>query len=196
MFRRGLLACQLLRGARDFGLRGSSAFWAGPDAIHGNLFYVVGVQDTAIRAFQMDATHTTGQFVTTPFGLGEWQGVAGTTITYPGASPVITWNQAGGPASYLDAILWVVDNGDYQRLGSNNQRISAGHADLYAYAAEPDANGKVNLTSFVDKRNGPGAVKFTVPTVVNGHIYLAGQKIGSAFFCSGAPCYGAVTMWH
>jgi len=179
-------------GTRDFGLRGSSAFWAGPDNIHGNILYVTGVQDTSIRGYQMDPAFTTGQFKTTAVGLGDWDLITGEVITYPGASPVVTWNASGG--SYQDAILWILDNSKYQRIGINNVQILAAPAALYAYTAEPDGNGKINKTPFFDTKNGPGATKFMVPTVVNGHIYVAGQK--KRAYCNAAPCYGAVTMWH
>ena len=185
---------------RDFGLRGGSAFWAGHDTLTGNVLYVAGVQDTAIRAYQMDSTKTTGQFVTSPtFGLGDWDFTPGKTITYPGASPVVTWNAGGGPNAYKDAILWILDNGAYQRIGTQNQQIPAKPAGLYAYTAEPNASGVLKPTPFSDSNNGPGAVKFMVPTVVNGHIFVAGQKASTTnnnYFCSAAPCYGAVTMWH
>jgi hypothetical protein len=181
---------------RDYGLRGGSAFWAGTDTTHGNVLYVAGVQDTAIRAYQMDSTRANGQFVTsTTFGLGDWRGVHNATITYPGASPVVTWNSGGGSLAYKDAILWILDNSGYQRVGQSGN-IAASPAGLYAYFAEPDTSHKLDLTSFIDTTNGPGAVKFMVPTVVNGHIFVAGQKSGSANFCSSAPCNGAVTMWH
>jgi hypothetical protein len=53
----------------------------------------------------------------------------------------------------------------------------------------------VLATSFSDTTNGPGATKFMVPTVINGHVYAAGQKAGVAS-TTGTTCYGAVTMWH
>lgn len=181
---------------RDYGLPGGSAFWAGHDTATGNVLYVAGVQDTAIRAYQMDATKTTGQFVTSPtFGLGDWKFTHGATITYPGASPVVTWNSAGGSLAYQDAILWILDNSTYQR----KQTLPATAAGLYAYTAEPNGSGVLKPTPFSDVTNGPGAVKFQVPTIVNGHIFVAGQKpspVSNNYFCSTAPCYGAVTMWH
>jgi len=179
-------------GTRDFGLRSGSAFWAGPDNVHGNVLYVAGVGDNAIRAYQMDPTQTTGQFKTTPFGTGGWDFSVAESIPYPGANPVVTWNSAGG--SYQDAILWVLDNSKYQRIGINNVQIFAGPAQLYAYSAEPDGNGVLDKTAFRDVKNGPGAVKFMMPTVINGHIYVAGQRAKT--YCATAPCYGAVTMWH
>ncbi len=179
----------------NIGIRGGAAFWAGAVNGHGNSLYVTGIKDTAIRAYQMDSGHTDGRFVTTStFGLGNWKGVANTPIPYPGASPVVTWNSGG---SYLDAILWLLDESGYQNVNSGTQ-VAATPVGLYAYAAEP-LNGAINLTSFTDTTSGPGATKFSEPTVVNGHVFVAGQKPNA--YCSGGAasnqtCYGAVTMWH
>jgi len=178
-------------GQRDFGLRGGSAFWAGPDSTNGNILYVAGIQDSAIRAYQMDFTQTTGQFKTQAFGLGNWKGATNSIVTYPGASPVVTWNAASG--DYQDAILWLVDEGNYQRINLNNQKYVSRAVGLYAYYAEPE-NGTLNLTSFTDTTNGPGATKFMEPTIINGHVYMAGQQ--PKVYCNSAPCYGAVTMWY
>jgi hypothetical protein len=180
-------------GPHDFGLRGGSAFWAGPDSTHGNVLYVAGVLDNAIRAYQMDATQTNGQFKTTPFGLGNWRGVAGSVIPYPGANPVVSWNANGGPTAYQDAILWIASEAGFERV-SGTKQVPPSPIQLYAYYAEPDANGNLDLTNFTDLTNGPGATKFMPPTVINGHIYLAGQK--KAVFCGTPPCYGAATMWY
>jgi hypothetical protein len=177
-------------GERDYGLRGNSAFWAGPNTSLGNLLYVVGINDNAIRAYQMDPTQTNGQFQTTPFAVGNWKGSPNAVITYPGASPVVSWNSATG--DYQDAILWVLNEGNYQRIGVNNTKFLPRTIGVYAYYAEP-VNGSINLTNFVDTTNGPGATKFMPPTVINGHVYVAGQKAN--VYCSAAPCNGAVTMW-
>jgi hypothetical protein len=179
-------------GVHDFGVRGGAAFWAGPDPVHGNLLYVAGVQDTAIRAYQMDSTQTSGQFKTTPFGLGNWKGSQNAIINYPGSVPVVTWNANGGTNAYQDAILWITNEANYQRIGPSQQYLSR-TIGLYAYYAEPDGSGTINLTSFVDTTNGPGATKFMEPTVINGHVYLAGQQPN--VYCSTAPCFGAITMW-
>lgn len=65
---------------------------------------------------------------------------------------------------------------------------------LFSYYAEP-SNFVISKTTFAgDTMNGPGATKFMVPTVINGHIYVAGQQPNTTA-CTPQNCYGAVTQW-
>jgi len=173
-------------GQRDYGNRGSAAFWAGNATNHENVLYVMGSQDTLIRGYQMDSVAATGAFVTSTFyGTATPQHLdSGGKIPYPGASPVVSWNSSTGLAS--DAILWILDTSGYQSTSAPTP------ARLNAYAAVP-TQGTFSL-KFSDTTNGPGATKFMVPTVVNGHAYVAGQATGT--HCSAAPCSGAVAVWY
>jgi hypothetical protein len=74
----------------------------------------------------------------------------------------------------------------------------------------PSASGSFGSAPLLsDNMHGPGAVKFTEPTVVNGHVYAAGESISNNNYnnkpglCgtllsqgNGAGCYGAVTVWY
>jgi hypothetical protein len=177
---------------RDYGNRGSAAFWAGNATYQQNVLYVMGSQDTLIRAYQMDNSSSgrTGAFLTTLYGSATPQHLdSGGKIPYPGASPVVSWNSANGLAS--DAILWIVDATGFQNNTNGNHAPTT--VGLYAYTAVPSQTGTFTL-KFTDTANGPGAVKFTVPTVVNGHVYVGGQQTGT--YCSMAPCLGAIAAWH
>jgi hypothetical protein len=75
---------------------------------------------------------------------------------------------------------------------------------MTAYAALPTSHGVLTQLSWTDQANGPGAVQFTEPTVVNGHVYAAGESISNNDYnsvhglCGPAvnACYGAVTVWY
>ncbi len=105
-------------------------------------------------------------------------------ISYPGSSPVISWNANGG--SQNDAILWILDTSGIP--GTNPV------AKLYAYQAVAQPKGSQFKPLWSDTSNGPLPTKFMVPTVVNGYVYVGGQKPGAT--CSAGSCIGRVVSWH
>src|ERR1700677_415578 len=163
----------------NYGNRGGSAFWAGNATYQENVLYVVGSQDTAIRAYQMNAggrgTFNTALFASAPPPNPE----SGGLIPYPGASPVISWNSATGTPE--NAILWVLDNS------------GAGISKLFAYPAMPTTQGGTLSLIWSDTTHGPKPAKFNLPTVINGHIYVAG---GASKTCVAGSCFGRVDSWH
>ena len=127
------------------------AFW-------NNTMYYFGVIFGATKKgeqYTFDAS--TGLFNTTP---------AKTTpagFGFPGATPSVS------SSGTTNGIVWAVDNSHYGTKNSGS--IAAGPAVLHAYSATDlgtelwnSAQGSGNTAGF--------AVKFTVPTVANGKVYL------------------------
>ena len=81
------------------------------------------------------------------------------TFGFPGASPVISANGATG------GILWAIDSSAWK---------SAGPAILYAFDATNLQTELYDSNQFSADNPGP-AVKFTVPTVANGSVYVGTQ---------------------
>jgi hypothetical protein len=126
---------------------GTPAFW-------NNTIYTVGAGDT-LRAYQLTSTNlgtfnTTGAAATTP-----------TKFPWPGASPAISWN--GSQTS--TGIVWVLQTAGYQ---------TGNPAVLQAYAAVPNSSSVLPYL-YSSGTTGPVAVKFVVPTVANGKVFIAGQ---------------------
>jgi hypothetical protein len=128
------------------GSRATPAFWNGT-------LYTEGSGD-ALRAFSLDPVNI-GSFITSG-------AVASTpaTFAYPGSATVVSWNGTDPTTG----ILWVL-----QTAGSH---IPVQSAVLWAYTAIPDGSG---LDLLYQSPTGPGAIKFQVPTVANGKVFVAGQ---------------------
>ena len=109
-------------------------------------------------------------------------GDTGGRARYPGSSPVVSWNTNGGLTT--DAILWIL-------VTSGN---GTGPVKLYAYQAVPPLPGQQFSLKWHDATAGPWATKFMVPTVVNGYVYVGGQKPTAS--CSAGSCLGRVVVWH
>ncbi|QEH37254.1 Legume lectin domain protein [Aquisphaera giovannonii] len=91
---------------------------------------------------------------------------------FPGAQPVVSANGTAEPLAPTDAIVWELQVDQY---GSNGPGV------LLAYDA---LNPSVELydSATVGQRDQlGGAVKFTVPTVANGHVYVGSQYAFSVF---------------
>jgi mono/diheme cytochrome c family protein len=120
-----------------------------PPACFSNLLYYQGV-DGNLTAFSIS-----NGLINTPF-VSE----SGTTCYYPGANPVISANGAG------NAIAWALETDAY----TNN-----GPAVLHAYNASKLPQELYNSRQVALRDNPGGAVKFTVPTVANGKVYVGEQ---------------------
>jgi hypothetical protein len=161
------------------GIHGGSAFWAGTSL---NYYYVAGAgsanSPTPIMAYQMAAN-----------GLFNPTGVAETvpkTFPWPGAVPTISWNGS----SSSTGILWAINAGGYGRWSSTGngtfQASPAKPAVLAAYQAVPQTVRGVPMlkelwqSSSISTNFGPGAIKFTVPTIANGFVFVAGGTSGYA----------------
>ena len=165
----------------DYGNRGGAAFWPGNATYPENVLYVVGSQDSAIRAYQM-IPGGGGTFNTSLFGSAKPPNPdKNGLIPYPGAVPVISWNSNGGLPT--DAILWVYDTS------------AQAQAKFFAYQAVPNSAGGPLPMVWSDKTNAPAPSRFMIPTVINGHVYVAGGK-PVAGKCAAGACLGRVVAWQ
>ena len=89
---------------------------------------------------------------------------------YPGEQPVISADGIANPTSPADGIVWELQVDQYGNEGKSNSS-----AVLRAFRANDFSTELYdsNQTSLRDQ-NG-SAVKFTAPTVVNGHVFVGGQ---------------------
>ncbi len=167
------------------GNRGTPAFLNGTSGYPANYMYVVGSKDT-LRAYQLQNSSGLGTFNTTPATPS-----SGATISYPGASPVVTWN-SGQPSSIAsNAVVWALDTSAAGGINSSNVPYQAGPAILYTFKAIPSSGSLGSLlwstSSYGASNPGtPAAVKFVVPTIVNGQVFIAGGAQG--YTPSVSPC--------
>ncbi len=101
---------------------------------------------------------------------------APTAISWPGASPTISANGA------TSGIVWVLDSSAFGgRPSSCSAQPSAGPAVLHAYDAANLGHELYNSNQ-AGSRDGPGgAIKFTVPTVANGKVYVGTENQVTVF---------------
>lgn len=137
------------------------AFW-------NNTLYLGPAAGQPLDAYQLDSS--TGMFNTTPMQSTSPQGGYG----FPGSTPSIS---ASGSTN---GIVWTLDNSQYclpEDTDANNNEI-CGAAILHAYDAANFTNGKINElwnSSTVASDAAGHAIKFTVPTVANGKVYVGTQ---------------------
>jgi hypothetical protein len=91
-------------------------------------------------------------------------------------SPAPTPSVSSAP-DYTNGIVWALDNSNYCTGGS----LGCGPAVLYAYMATNLSNELWNSSQGTGNAAG-NAVKFTVPTVANGKVYVPtrGNNTGGA----------------
>lgn len=127
------------------------AFWQ-------NKLYVVGVNDW-LKMFTLDPT----QGLFTPVAGPSAASHSNNTFGFPGATPSIS---AAGSAN---GIVWALDNSQYCTW----QSPGCGPAVLHAYNATNLTTELWNSSQAASNRDKAGnAVKFTVPTVANGKVYI------------------------
>jgi hypothetical protein len=114
----------------------------------------VGGQAAPLKAFSFNTN--TGLLSTTASSRTSLQ------FPYPGTTVSISSNGTS------NGIVWALDNGDYKN--------STGNAALYAFKATNLASELYSSTSNGSRDKPGAAVKFSVPTVVNGKVYVMTQK--------------------
>ena len=128
------------------GMWGSPAYW------NGNVYF--GSQGNVLNAFPFSAGAS-------PLGTSP-SSQSLQSFGYPGTTPSLSSN------GNLNGIVWTLDNSN---LGPSNGQI------LYAYDATNLATLLYSSTQAAGGRdNSGGAVKFNVPTVANGKVYVGGQS--------------------
>ena len=73
-----------------------------------------------------------------------------------------------------NAIVWTLDNSAYFGGAPNGGVNTPGPAVLHAYRADNLGNELYNSTQAGSRDAGPTAIKFTSPTIANGHVYVGG----------------------
>jgi hypothetical protein len=86
---------------------------------------------------------------------------------YPGATPAVSASPSG------NGLVWVLDNSQFGNQG-NTGTSPAGTAILRAYAAS-DVTHALYSSATLPADQAGNAVKFTVPVVANGHVYVGGD---------------------
>ena len=132
---------------------GDAGTWTTPAYWNGTVYY--WAQQDTLKAFSL----VNGQLVTPPVTSSEIYG-------FPGANPEISANGT------TNGIVWSIDSEGY---------MTSGAAILQAHNAS--SPGTTLYSSATDSsRDNPGlAVKFTVPTVANGKVYVGTQTQVSVF---------------
>jgi hypothetical protein len=139
------------------GIFSTPAFW-------NNTLYIVPVQ-SALRSYAFDSS--TDMFNTTPTSQ------SAITFGFPGATTSVS---ASG--SSTDGVVWATDNTNYCTLRSPG----CAAAVLHAFDAT-NLTSELWNSSMVGTDTAGNAVKFTVPTVANGKVYVGtrGNNTGGAY---------------
>jgi hypothetical protein len=134
-------------------LRGALGPLFGAPAYFDNTVYIAAAYD------QMNAyTLSNGQL--------SWSSQSTITFGFPGATPVISAN------GLSDGIVWVLQTDQYE---------SGGPAVLRAYSASDISIELYNSNQNLARDNPGPAVKFTVPTIANGKVFVGTQYQLSVF---------------
>jgi uncharacterized repeat protein (TIGR03803 family) len=167
---------------KDTGNRGTIAFWGGSASSPQNYLYVAGTADV-LRAYQ----YLPGGTFATPGA----QDSIPHSYAYPGATPSVSWN--GVTADTTTGLVWAIDSGPYGRYNLNTDTTTkAGAATLFGYKAIPDNLGTTLTNDFNSStitlppgvtNYGPGAVKFTAPTIAAGLVFVGGGE-ANPVYCS------------
>ncbi len=181
----------------DFnGLRTSPAFWS---AGQNQLLFMGGLRDV-LRGYSLNGT----TFNTTAYTPSTSHAV---NFPYPGASISVSWNGTD-PNTGVVWALSTAGAGNIQYANGKATFVASKPPVLYAFQAVPNTQGQLtylwdstllpNSTTVM-----PGSVKFVVPTIAGGRIYIAGGVpnyfgVGTKGCASGtkSKCAGQLTILH
>jgi hypothetical protein len=109
-----------------------------------------------------------GLFGATAQNVAMASSLSAETYPYPASTPTVSASPLGG------GIVWVLDNSNFANKG-NNGTSPAGPAILRAYSAS-SVSTALYSSSTLAADSGGNAVKFTVPVIANGHVYVGGGQ--------------------
>ncbi len=133
-------------------ITGIGGIFSSPAYFNGKIYFW-GVNDV-LKAF----TVTNGLLSTSPTD----QGPDG--FGYPGANPTISANGTS------NGIVWALNSGNWSKTGPGGPGV------LYAYDAGNLAAGYIYNSFQNGTRDNPGgAIKFAIPTVANGKVYVGAE---------------------
>ncbi len=156
------------------GIRGTQLFWAGTASAPENYLYVAGA-NAALEAYQADTTTGMFNIVGDPAQTPR-------VYPYPGTVPSLSWDGSSPDT----ALLWAIDSGGFGLWRSQDQVSEAAKpAILIVYNPLPSGKKNAILQELWESSTstddaGPGAVKFTVPTVAGGLVFVPGGTPGYA----------------
>jgi hypothetical protein len=136
------------------------AFWQ-------NMLYLAGIS-SSLKAFSFNTA--TGMFNTLPASQSS------SSYGFPGVTPSISASGAS------NGIVWAIDSSQY----CTTQSLGCGPAVLHAYDATNLAKELWNSSQGSGNTAG-NAVKFTVPTVANGRVYIGTRGNNKGGTTSSAP---------
>jgi hypothetical protein len=113
-----------------------------------------------------------------------WSSQTSESFNFPGATPSVSSNGSS------NGIVWVIDSSSYGTR--DHKRQSAGPAVLYAFAANNLGTELWNSGTVAGDVAG-NAVKFTVPTVANGKVYIGTR--GNDNTVSGGTVLGTIDVY-
>jgi hypothetical protein len=150
------------------GIFATGAFW-------NSTFYIAGVNGP-LNAFVFNSSNL---FNTSPASQSP------STFGFPGSTPSVSATPAAS-----NGIVWALDNAQY----CTPQSPGCGPAVLHAYNAGSLATELWNST-LTGSDNAGNAVKFTIPTVANGKVYVGtrGNNTGGVYGSGGV--YGEVDVY-
>lgn len=128
------------------GMWSSPAWW--------NNYVYIGAQANKMQAYSFNTS--TGLLSTTPSSQ------TSKNFGYPGTTVSISSNGTS------NGIVWALNNSTF--------KSTTGNAVLYAYKATNLATQLYSSSSKATRDNPGAAIKMTVPTVVNGKVYITTQK--------------------
>ena len=158
-----------------------------------NMGHYSASNDPAVQKLQLGQPNTNGNWFTPAawqswmyFGatndtLRQYQFAAGLlpsspaaqspqTFGYPGPTPMIGTDGT-------DAVVWVLDNSKYAGGTPSGGVNPSGPAVLHAYRADNIATELYNSSQAGSRDTGGTAIKFTAPTIANGHVYVGGAGV-------------------